>query len=57
MVGQVGTVNYPAGNGSTIKFNESNYVTTDSTYKIFVQGNHLEHGYYQIIEDCLRKSG
>ena len=51
MVAQVGTINYPAGNGSTIEFDESNYMTTDTTYKIFVQGNHPKRGHYLIVAD------
>ena len=51
MVAQVGTINYPAGNGSTLEFDESNYLTTDSTYKMFFQGNQPKQGSYQIIRD------
>lgn len=51
MIAQVGTINYPAGNGSTIEFDESNYLTTDSTTKMFIQENHPKQGHYQINAD------
>ena len=51
MVAQVGTIDYPAGNGSILEFTNSTYSTTDSTYKIFIQGNQPKEGYYEIVPD------
>jgi hypothetical protein len=48
---QIGTVNYPSGNGSILKFTDSAWSTTDTAWSIFVQGNHHGNGYYKVVAD------
>ena len=49
--GNIGTVNYPAGNNYTIEFTTSTYTTSDTTHSFAVRGNHRTTGTYTIIED------
>ena len=49
--GDVGTINYPAGNNYTITFTASTYVTSDSTRSFVIRGNHRTTGTYTIIKD------
>jgi hypothetical protein len=49
--GQVGRINYPAGNNYTIKFTASTYSTSDTTQSFMIRGNHRTTGTYTIIED------
>lgn len=46
-LGQVGTINYPAGNGSTIQFDASSYLTP----AVFIQSNYPKQGQYHVIAD------
>jgi hypothetical protein len=49
--GDVGTINYPAGNNYIIKFTPSTYITSDTTKSFMIRGNHPTTGTYTIIED------
>ena len=51
LYGDVGTVNYPAGNNYTIKFTASTYTTSDTTQSFAIRGNHHATGTYTIIKD------
>lgn len=51
MTAQIGTINYTSGNAATLEFTDSTYLTSDSTNKIFIEGNHSKNGYYQIVAD------
>ncbi len=51
LYGDVGTVNYPAGNNYTIKFTASTYTTSDTTQSFIIRGNHHATGTYTITKD------
>ena len=49
--GDIGTVNYPAGNNSTFKFASSTYFISDTTHSFIFHGSHPQTGFYKIIND------
>ena len=51
MVANIGSVNYPTGNGTLLEFTDSTYSTTDTDYSIFARQNHPKNGQYQIVSD------
>ena len=51
VIGGFGTKNFLSGNGLALEFTDSTYLTTDTTYKFFMLGNHHKKGYYEIFSD------
>ena len=50
-VGNMGTINYPPGNGSIVEFNDSSFSTSSPKDHIFLQGPGPAHGVYRIVPD------
>lgn len=51
LTGQIGTKKFPAGNGNTITFNETEYTGTGAEFGIFGRNNFPINGKYEIVED------
>lgn len=51
LTGQIGTKQFPAGNGTTITFDETEYTGTGAEFGIFGRSNFPLNGKYEIVED------
>jgi hypothetical protein len=49
--GDMGTINYPPGNGSVVTFTDSSYSTASPKDKIFIQGIAPSQGSYKVVAD------
>lgn len=51
LTGQIGTKQFPAGNGNTITFTGNDYTGTGAEFGIFGRNNFPLNGKYEIVED------
>ena len=51
LTGQIGTRQFPAGNGNTITFTGNEYTGTGAEFGIFGRNNFPLNGKYEIVED------